>query len=101
MTNKYIINSYQICKQIKVILDTIKSMGLTAIYKILMLVNRKFNCNIVNIIVEQICLNYCVSFPKFSGNICILCRKTAPFVQVIYSGPVYVKQCICMLTHTT
>ena len=101
MTDKYTINSYQNGKQLRVILHAVKSMRPTAIYKILILDNWKYNYNMVIIIVEQHCSSYCVSFTKFSGNICILCRKTVPFVQVIYSGPVYVKQYMCMLTHTT
>ena len=100
MTDKYTINSYQNSKQLKVILHAVKSMGPTAIYKILILDNWKYNYNMVIIIVEQHCSSYCVSFTKFSGNICILCRKTAPFFQIMYSGPVNVKQYISVLTHT-
>ena len=100
MTDQFTINSYQNSKQFKVILDAVKSMRPTAIYKIIMLYNWKSIFIMVNIIVEQHCSSYCVSLTKFSGNICILCRKTAPFFQIIYSGPVNVKQYICVLTHT-
>ena len=77
----------------KNILDAVKPKKPTAIPKMLMLIV-KYYINLVNIFVKQHCFNYCVSFTKFSGDICILCRKTAPFFQVIYSGPVYVKQYI-------
>ena len=84
----------------KNILDAVKPKKPTAIPKMLMLIV-KYYINLVNIFVKQHCFNYCASFTKFSGDICILCKTTALLFQVRYSGLVYVKQYICMLTHTT